>query len=88
MGFIRLIVFGFVGLSVIYLSMSLYSRSVRREKLEKRFDAEPIEGMSREDYVRKGVVEYNRGLRPKLLLLIYVIPAVVIVSIVYVTNAN
>ena len=31
---LRLIVFGFLFLSVIYLSLSWYSRSIRREKLE------------------------------------------------------
>ena len=30
MGFIKLVVFGFIGLTVIYLSISLFSRSVRK----------------------------------------------------------
>ena len=34
MSFVRLVVFGFLALSVIYLCVSLYSRSIRREKLE------------------------------------------------------
>ncbi|MEY1556736.1 hypothetical protein AB3Y40_13975 [Yoonia sp. R2331] len=88
MGLVRLVVFGFIALSVIYLSVSIYSRSVRREKLEKRYDAEPVEGMTRKQYVEKGIAEYNSGLRPKLLLLIYVVPAVLVSAIVYITNAN
>jgi hypothetical protein len=31
---VRLVVFGFLVLSVVYLSIAFYSRSVRREKLE------------------------------------------------------
>ncbi len=88
MGFVRLVVFGFIALSVIYLSVSVYSRSVRREKLEKQYDAEPVEGVTRSEYVAKGIAAYNAGLRPKLLLLIYVVPAVVVTAIVYITNAN
>ena len=88
MGFVRLVLFGLIGLSVIYLSLSIYSRSVRREKLENAYDADPVEGMSREDYVEKGIVEYNNSLRPKLLLLVYVVPIVAVSTIVYVTNTN
>ncbi len=35
----RLMVLGFVVLTVVYLVVSIYSRSVRREKLEKQWDA-------------------------------------------------
>lgn len=88
MGLVRLVVFGFLALSVIYISLSVYSRSVRREKLEKRYDEAPVEGMTRKQYVEKGVADYNSGLRPKLLLLIYVVPTVAVAAIVYITNAN
>ena len=88
MGFVRLIVFGFIILSVIYLSLSIYSRSVRRERLEKAYDAEPVDGISREDYVEKGMVEYHGSLRPKLLLLVYVVPTILVGAIVYITNTN
>lgn len=88
MGFVRLVVFGFLALSVIYLSLAVYSRSVRREKLEKEYDAAPVEGMTRDEYVTKGVADYNAGIRPKLLLLVYVVPTVVVSVIVYVTNTN
>ena len=88
MGFIKLVVFGFLLLSVIYLSLSVYSRSVRREKLEKEWDEEKPEGITRDAFVAKGVAEYNVGLRPKLLLLVYVVPAVFVAAVVYLTNSN
>lgn len=88
MGLVRLVVFGLIGLSVVYLCLSIYSRSVRREKLEKEYDAAPVEGISRDDYVHKGIVEYNNGLRPKLLLLVYILPIALVGGTVYLTNAN
>lgn len=88
MGLVRLVVFGFLGLSVLYLCVSLYSRSVRRERLEKQYDADPVPGMTRKAFVDKGVAEYNNGLRPKLLLLIYVVPIVAVSAVIYITNAN
>ena len=88
MGLVRLVVFGFLLLSVVYLSLSWFSRSVRREKLENQWDEERPDNISRDDFVAAGIKEYNEGLRPKLLLLVYVVPAVLIASIVYFTNSN
>ncbi len=36
----RLLVIGFLVLSVVYICLSLYSRAVRRNKLEKEWDEE------------------------------------------------
>ena len=70
MGFVRLVVFGFIALSVIYFAISIYSRSIRREKLEDSW-AEQNPGsedmQARAEYVQAGLVEYNTGIRPKLI---------------------
>ena len=91
MGFIKLVVFGFIGLTVIYLSVSLYSRSVRKERLEDRFDEEHPDGGApgaRDAFVAEGMQAYNNSIRPKLIGLVYVVPTVVIAVIVYTINAN
>ena len=85
-GFVRLVIFGFIGLSVIYVCLSLYSRSVRKEKLEEQWDREKPTGVTREVFVKRGIEEYNTSLRPKLLLLVYVVPVVVTGAIIYLTN--
>lgn len=82
LGWVRLAVFGFVALSVVYLLVSVYSRSTRREALEKEFDAGGIEG-DRDDYIRTGMQRYQHGLRRKLILLVYVIPTVVVGILVW-----
>ncbi|MFT6076742.1 MAG: hypothetical protein ACJAZ1_003679 [Yoonia sp.] len=91
MGFIKLVVFGFVGLSVIYFSVSLYSRSVRKERLEDAFDAEHPDGAdvgAREVFVTAGLQAYDSSIRPKLIGLVYVVPTIVIGAIIYTINAN
>lgn len=91
MGFIKLVVFGFLALSVVYLSVSIYSRSVRREKLEDRFDeANPDGGApgERDAYIEAGMQAYNNSIRPKLIGLVYVVPTVIIGVIIYVINTN
>ncbi len=82
---LQLIIGGIVGLSVIYWIVSAYSRSVHRETLENRFDAGGIDGL-REDYIAKGMVQYQHGLQRRLVMLVYVIPVVLIVVIAYVVN--
>lgn len=86
MQFVRLVIGGFLILTVIYVCVSLYSRSVRREKLEGWWDEAPQEGMTREQYIAEGMAKYESGLRKKLIWLIYVIPPIVVGTIIYFIN--
>lgn len=91
MGFIRLIVLGFIGLSMLYFLISVYSRSIRREKLEKEWDANPPKGddlATRDTYIKEGMIEYERGFRKKLIILVYVIPPLFVATILYLTNTQ
>lgn len=82
---IRLAVFGYITLTIIYFLVSIYSRSVRREKLEKKYDAGGIEG-ERDAYIEAGMQAYEHGLRRRLLWLVYIIPTVMIALTVYFVN--
>lgn len=84
-GWIRLFVFGFVGLTIVHWLVSIYSRSVRRETLEKRFDAGGVEG-DRDAYIEAGMVDYERGLRKRLIWLVYIIPMVAMALTIYFVN--
>jgi hypothetical protein len=84
-GWIELTVFGFLFLSVVYVLVSIYSRSVRREKLEKRWDDEEMEG-DRDAFIAEGMAHYEQGLRKKLIVLIYIIPAVLVPGMIYFLN--
>ena len=87
---LRLIVFGFIALSVVYVLVSIYSRSVRREKLEKAWDTDPArEGAAtgdRDAYIKAGMTAYEHGLRKRLIWLVYIIPALVVMATVYLVN--
>jgi len=83
--FLRLVVFGFLILSVIYVIVSFWSRSVRRRKLEQEWNDSGRPG-DKETYVTEGMAQYDRSLRRKLIMLIYVVPVVVVGTIIYVTN--
>jgi len=83
--FLRFFIAGFVILTVIYIAVSLYSRSVRRAKLEREWDEEIGHG-DRDDFVREGLEHYDRSLRRKLILGVYIVPALIVGTIIYITN--
>jgi hypothetical protein len=83
--FARLVIIGFIVLSVIYFFLSLYSRAVRRGKLEAQWDDEGGPG-TRDEFIRNGLEDYNGSLRRKLILGVYVVPSVIVVLIIYFTN--
>lgn len=87
---IRLAIFGFVALTVVYLLVSIYSRSVRREKLEKEWDTDPArEGMlpdERDAFLEAGMAAYRHSLRRKLIVLVYLIPMAIVIITAYLVN--
>ena len=87
---IRGLLLGFVALSLIYAAVSVYSRSVRREKLEKGWDGDPANvGRSDADraaHLASGMAAYQSSLRRRLILRVYVVPLVLIAATIYVVN--
>ena len=81
----RLIIVGFIVLTVIYVSLSFYSRSVRRAKLRQKWE-EDIRRGDRDEYVRRGLKIYDRSLRRKLLWGVYIVPVVTIAVVIYLVN--
>ena len=82
---IVLILGGFVALTVLYLILSVWSRSVRREKLEEEWDSE-IRSGDRDAFIENGLRDYDRSLRRKLILGVYVIPVLFVLGMIYVMN--
>lgn len=91
MAFLRLFIFGFLALSVLYLALSIYFRSLTRERLEKEWRADnpgSDDEAAHDAYVEAGIREYNAGIRPKLILLVYVIPTVLVIAALVIINTN
>jgi hypothetical protein len=90
MGWLRLAFFMYVGLTIIYFVTSIYSRSVRREKLEKEWDTDPArEGVpeaERSAFIAAGMQVYDKGLKKRLLWLIYILPTIGFLATIYFIN--
>ena len=82
---VRLIVFGFLILTVIYVCLFFYSRSVRKSKLREWYQ-DSDKSMDEDTFVDEGLKEYDASIRPKLLLGVYIVPIVTICVIIYLTN--
>ena len=85
LGFARLVVMGFVVLTIIYICLSFYSRSVRRAKLREKWATGPRR-VDRDTFVQRGLERYDNSIRRKLILGVYVVPVVAIGAIIYLTN--
>jgi uncharacterized membrane protein len=81
----RLVVMGFVVLTVIFVCLSFYSRAVRRGKLRKKWEDGPRK-VDRETFVRRGLERYDDSIRRKLIWGVYIVPVVLISVIIYLTN--
>jgi hypothetical protein len=84
-GALRLAFIGFVAMTVAYLLIWIYSRSVRREELEKEWDVGGID-TDRETYIADGMKAYEHTLRRRLIGLVYIVPTVIVLVIIYILN--
>jgi hypothetical protein len=84
-GWLRLFAMALIAMTVVYFVVGLYSRSVRREKLEKRWVAEDMQG-DRDLWIEEGMKAYDKGLKKRLLWLIYIIPIAAFWIIIYFVN--
>ena len=87
MGLLRLAVFLLIVLSITYVLVALYARSLARERLERRWEAKPHAGR-REDFIAAGLRLYDNSARRRLLMAIWIVPPVTIAVLVWLTNFN
>lgn len=84
-GFLKLALFGYIGLTVIYWLMAIYLRSVERERLEKDYDDGGVSG-DRDAYISQGLAAFDQGLKRRLVVLVYIVPTLVVVALVWILN--
>lgn len=82
---IRLAIVLFIALSLLYVLVALYARSRAKERLEKRWAAKPHAG-NRRDFIRAGLKLYDKSMRKRLLLAIYIVPPLGIAVMIWLTN--
>ena len=90
MAFIRMIAVVIAIEALFYVLLSLYIRSLRREKLEGDWDRRHPDragpGPERREFVRRAMVGFERTLKARLVGLVLVIPTIAIMVIIYYVN--
>lgn len=90
LGLMRNLAISMLVMAVLYVMISIYSRSVRRERLEKEAADKIADGelaeSARDRFIDDGMTTYEGSLRRKLIALVFVVPFVVVGALVYLTN--
>ncbi len=86
----RLVVVGGIALTVVYLSVSWFVISTRRERLEREWDAANPDGdpAVRKAVVDEGVRAFKATAAYRALWLIYLLPAAVVTAVLVVTGSK
>lgn len=88
--FLRLILILLIAQTVFYLLLRLYLRSLRTERLEEtwneRHPDRAGDSPARRAFVRRSMIRFNRTLRSRLLLLVFVLPNLAVLGIIYWVN--
>lgn len=80
-GWVRSIVIIFAILSIIYALLSVTANIRQKQKLNSDYNT--YNGPdSKAEFIENGLKDYNRSIKPKMLLGIYLIPLIVIVTLI------
>lgn len=82
-GWIRNIVIIFAILSAVYAVLTLTNNFRQRQKLRSEYKATESSTETKEAYVERGLRDYNRSIRPKMLLGIYLIPLAIMGTLIW-----
>lgn len=90
MKFIRLIAIVIAIEALFYVLISIYVRSLQRERLEERWDKRHPDraghSPERREFVRKAMVGFDKTLKARLVALVFVLPNIALAAIVYYVN--
>ena len=79
---VRNIIFIIFILSVIYVLLSTSGRLRQRRLLNSEYKTDKPE-TDKEDFIEQGLVKYDRSMKPKLFLFVFIIPIIVIGTLIF-----
>ncbi|OCX61093.1 hypothetical protein BFP70_16725 [Thioclava sp. SK-1] len=93
-GFFRNGALGLFVLSALYVLMSIYLRSLARERYENDWADQQAQQsaqgagttMSRDEFVEARLQDYKKSLRAKLVLLVFIVPITAVAAVIYLMN--
>lgn len=90
MKFVRMIAIVIALEAFFYVLISVYMRSLQREKLENLWDQRHPEDAGdtdeRREFVRRAMVGFEKTLRARLVALVFIIPTIAVAAVIYFVN--
>lgn len=85
MALVRLLGVVLIGCTAMYLSIGFYARARRKEKLAEQWRGDLRVG-DRDGWMREEMAKFDKKLRLRLILLVYVVPIVFVALLFYWQN--
>jgi len=82
---VRIIAIVLIFLTIVYICLSFYIRSVQRQKFQTAWELQGRPGTC-ETYIRQELDKQEKAVRCKLIFGVYVIPLTFIAALIYFTN--
>lgn len=79
---IRNLVVLFALLSVAFVCLSMYYRSKAKDRLRSQYAASD-RSVDEKEFMAEGMKQYEASLQPKLLILVYLIPALILALLMF-----
>ena len=79
---VRNIIFIVFILSAIYVLLSTSGRLRQRKRLNSEYKADKPE-TSKDEFITTGMIKYDRSMRPKLFLFVFIIPIIIIGTLIF-----
>ena len=73
-------------LTAVYVALDAHARRRRARELEAEYVAGSNRALTREDYVQRGLAEYDRSVPRKLIAAVFAAPVLVFVGLVLLAN--
>lgn len=84
---VRNIVLIFFILSIVYAVLTFISRRKSLDRIEAKYATLKTD-QPKSEFVAKGLVKYNRSLRAKLIVLVYLVPLAVMAGLTYLAQST
>lgn len=86
MRFVKIALLWVVAVAAVHGLLRVYLRSLKREALEKAWDRGEGGALARDAYINEGMAAFDRSLLLKIVALVYVLPLIVVGTIIYFVN--
>lgn len=80
---VRNILFIVLILCVIYSVLSVSGRMRQKKRLQAQYKAADAAITDKEEFLAKGMIKYDRSMKPKLFLFVFIIPIIILAVLIY-----